>query len=107
MKSPTSRLPHISRFFSATTLSIALAWGMRTIYWSFLILLFAINISMRTHSKTVDDPIITTVLHFPLSFVSHEHAATLFWQSGLTKKAKQEMTLAQELLSQTHASVLG
>ena len=83
------QFPHISRLFSA-------------ILWILLICLYYVNVS----------PLKTTAYFLPIlrhPFVAkiHIEVASLLWDEGFQKTAKQELILAQDLAKPGDSSVLG
>jgi tetratricopeptide (TPR) repeat protein len=107
MKIPTFQFPHISRFISASTLSSFLYWTERAVLWSLLIGLFSYNVMSTLAWKSPLTLYFLPALKEPFSSTTHMEIASKLWETGLHAQAKQEIALAQELMSSKDMSVLG
>ena len=93
------KLPHISRFISASTIPVLRDFSL----WSILTGLIAFNVyTALSRSFVTFQPLLIAVIRKPSSIDSHINVAYWYRQNGLLNKAKHEL-----LLATSDPSVLG
>lgn len=96
MKLLNRNLPHISRLFTAQTISVMKQWSVRFIMWTLLIALIGFNIGMRGTTIVSNPPFIQILLNTPLSPSAHKQLATIFWNQGAQSEAHTEAVLGAQ-----------
>src|SRR5437867_1280820 len=107
MKLPTLKFPQISRLFSASLFLSFFSWTERVILWGALIALVYVNAITLQKFQKQKLSYYTPVLLQPFSAKVHTQVASTLWDAGLHTEAKQEITLAEELVKLGEATVLG
>src|SRR5258708_1055048 len=107
MKLPTLKFPQISRLFSASLFLSFFFWTERVILWGALLALVYVNAITLQKFQKQKLGYYTPVLLQPFSAKTHTQVASTLWNVGLHTEAKQEITLAEELIKPDEAAVLG